>query len=250
MEHQQLQHSHQTTTSPALNAGGFINILLIPLLSLLLLGFLKVATLSLGVKNLTRSQTLCIQKNFAGQKELKQLLVQLLKLNSLSQKWHYKKQALKLTLSVALSTGLVKVASLIRKQVAHIERQQKALILQQKKLLLQSELIKKKTLQALKLALSSPELKNIKEETTSKKALALYKKTLSPLAHLYLPEPFFEKAQKLTFSWSIQPFRPLHQFLFDFLNSKNIFIMKQACSSTIKKTQHSWKVKLASLEFK
>ncbi|MDE0091718.1 MAG: hypothetical protein OXN83_00340, partial [Oligoflexia bacterium] len=59
----------------------FITALFLPFLSLMLIGLMGLAGLSLGIKNITRSQSYCIKQALQTQKKLGKILAQLIKLN-------------------------------------------------------------------------------------------------------------------------------------------------------------------------
>lgn len=219
---------------------GFITIILLPLMMALMAGFSGLSLMSLGIKNLTRSQSLCITENIHGQKKLGKLLTRLLQLNRTITHLHKTKRALQVTLAGAVALGQVQVISTLRKKISMIKKYQKYISLQQKHILMKSEITQKLTLKNLKNKLKGREIKNIQEETLFKKALAVSKKSLGSNTYTYQPLPDFTKQQTVTFSWEINPFfqQKLYEYL-PFYFKKPLYIKKQ-CAATLKKQKGQW----------
>ena len=223
---------------------GFVLIILLPLMMALMAGFSGLILMSLGIKNLTQAQSLCITENIHGQKKLGKLLTRLLKFNQTVIRLQHTKRALQTTLAGAIALGQVQVVSALRKQLSLIKKYQQYISHQQKYILMQSELIRKTVFQNLKTNLKVLEIKNIQEKKVFKKALAVSKKTLGPDTHIYQLLPDFTKQQAVVFLWEINPFLKNRLYkLFPFYQQKTSYIKRQ-CAATLKKQGNQWKAQL------
>ena len=73
---------------------GFILIILLPPMMALMAGFSGLTLMSLGIKNLTQAQSLCITENIHGQQKMGKLLTRLLKLNQTAIQLQHTKRTL------------------------------------------------------------------------------------------------------------------------------------------------------------
>ena len=258
MDYLRCQQTQQATADSSLNQfrlirkksnrmirqKGFITIILLPLMMALMAGFSGLSLMSLGIKNLTRSQSLCITENIHGQKKLGELLTRLLKLNRTVTRLQNTKRALQVTLASAIALGQIQVISTLRKKISMIKKYQKHISLKQKYILMKSELIRKMTFKNLKIKLKAREIKNIQEKIIFKKALAVSKKSLDSHAHTYQPLPDFTKQQTIAFSWEINPFfkQKLYELL-PFYFKKSLYIKKR-CAATLKNQRGQWTAQL------
>ena len=223
---------------------GFILIILLPLMMALMAGFSGLILMSLGIKNLTQAQSLCITENIHGQQKMGKLLTRLLKLNQTVIRLQYVKHTLQTALAGAISLGQIQVIPTLRKQLSMLKKYQQYISYQQKQILTKSEFIRKNTFQNLKTKLKDLKIKNIQEKKNFKKALAVSKKTLGPNAHTYQILPDFSKQQAVIFSWEINPFlrKRLYELL-PFHRQKTPYIKRQ-CAATLKKQRSQWKARL------
>lgn len=223
---------------------GFIIIILLPLIMILMAGLSGLTFMSLGIKNLTHSQSLCITENVHGQRKLGELLTHLLKLNQTVTRLEHTKQALQTALMGAISLGQIQVVPTLKKQISLVKKYQKYITHQQKYILMKSELIRKITFKQIITKLKTLETRNIQEKKVFKKALAVSKKTLGPNAYTYRPVPNFKDQQTVIFSWEINPFLKERLYeLFPFRLQQKFYIQKQ-CAATLKKQQGQWTVQL------
>ena len=223
---------------------GFIIIILLPLIMTLMAGLSGLTFMSLGIKNLTHSQSLCITENIYGQKKMGELLTRLLKLNQTVTRLEHTKQALQAALTGAISLGQIQVVSALKKQISLIKKYQKYITHRQKHILMKSELIRKITFKQVIIKFKTLETRNIQEKKVFKKALAVSKKTLGPNAYTYRPVPNFKNQQTVIFSWEINPFLKQRLYeLFPFQLQQKFYIKKQ-CATTLKKQQGQWTAQL------
>ena len=223
---------------------GFILITLLPLIMTLMAGLSGLTVMSLGIKNLTHSQSLCITENIHGQKKLGELLTRLLKLNQTVTRLEHTKQALQTALIGAISLGQIQAVSALKKQISLVKKYQKYITQQQKHILMKSELIRKVSFKKVMIKLKTLETRNIQEKKVFKKALAVSKKTLGSNAYTYKPVPNFKNQQTVTFSWEINPFLNERIYeLFPFQLQQKLYIKKQ-CATTLKKQQSQWTAQL------
>lgn len=217
---------------------GFITALMLPFLSVLLTVLLGLTYLSAGIKNITRSQSLCIQQALHTQKDLGKLLTQLTRLNK---KASYLSKARKtLSASIAAATASVvlipKVPQLIKMR-DKIKLLQKALIIKQKMILTQSFWIKKQAVIKLKQKFKNLKASQVKELTAYKKALAVKKSKIGSDAYIYKPVEDFKNQQKISYQWKISIFYPLEKNWFLFNNSYNT---KYSCTSSLEQKGKKW----------
>ena len=223
---------------------GFIIILLLPLIMTLMAGLSGLTFMSLGIKNLTHSQSLCITENVHGQRKLGELLTHLLKLNQTVTRLEHTKQALQTALIGAISLGQIQAVPTLKKQISLVKKYQKYITQQQKHILMKSEFIRKITVKKVITKLKTLETRNIQEKKVFKKALAVSKKTLGSNAYTYKPVPNFKNQQTVTFSWEINPFLKERLYeLFPFQLQQKLYIKKQ-CATTLKKQQGQWTAQL------
>ena len=223
---------------------GFILITLLPLITALTAGFSGLSLMSLGIKNLTRSQSLCIRESLYGQRKQGVLLTRLLNLNRPVIQLSRAKQVLQKALMSAVGLGQIQMAALLKKQIFFLQKRQELFSLQQTHLLMESERNKKTAFKKLKNALRSSEIKNIQEESFFKTALAVSKKNLDPKANVYQPVPDFSKKQTVAYLWEIYPFFQLNKDFMDFFQWKSAPYIKSRCSATLKKQGGKWTARL------
>ena len=201
--------SNQLKKTESLNNSGFVSILLLFLTALMMTGMVGLFSLGVGIKNITRAQSQCIQANLQGQKELGLLLTQILKLNNTVLKLHRTRKTVEASLLTATGFGLAPLVSMLTKQLKFIMQGQKSVMARQKQLLAQSFLIKRKTFKNLNRKLKKWNIFHIQEQTFYKKALALQKQKEGNMAYTYKLVPDFTYHQKTRFTWKIKPFSHL-----------------------------------------
>ena len=211
---------------------GFMTLLLLPFLTLMITGIIGLTALSVGIKNITQSQSICIKHNIKRQKELGSLLKQMLSLNKQATALHKTRKALKVKLTLAISTGQFQLVSPLRKALSLIKKGQKTLIQQQKYLLSQSQIVKIKTFQKLKRTLEKLPVSKVREKNPFHKALALEKKKIGDKAYNYKPVANFTKKQHSRYLWKINPFYPLD---ISWLKLKHKKVLYQCATSLTKK---------------
>ncbi|MCY4512063.1 MAG: hypothetical protein OXB86_00070 [Bdellovibrionales bacterium] len=239
-----LKRSHFVKIGMKQRQRGFIILILLPLIMTLVAGLSGLTLMSLGIKNLTRTQSICITENIHGQKQLGKLLSRLLKINKTVTRLHRTKQALQTALIGAIGLGQIQLISALKKQISFVKKYQKYISLQQKHILIKSELSRKRTFIKIMTKLKILKTKNIQEEKVFKKALAVSKKTLGPNAYTYQPLPDFSTQQMITFSWKINPFlqKNLKNWLPDHLQKMSY--IKRQCAATLKKQKGQWTAQL------
>ncbi len=213
---------------------GFILILLIPFFGLIMTGLFGISLMSLGIKNITFSQKICILENLSTQRQLKVILKKLLALNKKVKALHIKRQLLESSLKASIGLGLAQAVPALKKKILFIKIQQKLISFRQKKFLIQSQIVKKQTLKQLTLLLNKPHIQSVRENTFLKKALALSKQNLSKEAVIYKPSVPFSHKQKTIFSWKMNPFFPLFKSHFS----------KYQCVATLERNKTQWKERL------
>ena len=223
---------------------GFILITLLPLITALTAGLSGLSLMSLGIKNLTQSQSICIRQNLHGQREQGVLLTRLLNLNRTVIRLSRTKQTLQKALMTAVGLGQIQMIPFLKKQISLLQKRQEFISLQQTRLLMKSELTKKTVFKKLKHTLRSSEIKNIQEESFFKTALAVSKKSLEPRANIYQPVPDFSQKQTVTYLWEIYPFFQLNKDFMDFFQWKKTPYIKKRCSATLKKQGGRWMARL------
>ena len=219
---------------------GFVNILLLPFITLMMTGIMGLSFLSMGIKNITRFQSYCITTNLKGQKELRETLTKLLSLNNKVLFAHKTRKALEASLVTVTALGLVNLIPPLKQKLKFVQKTQKILIIKQKYLLTQSFLIKRKTFNNFKKQLKKFNIFNIKEETFYKKALAVKEKKEGDKAYTYKPVPDFINYQKSRFSWTIQPFFPLNKSLLWLLPIKQEVVSSYSCTASLQKKGEKW----------
>ncbi len=212
------------------NQKGFVLVLLIPFFGLMMTGLLGLSIMSLGIKNITFSQKVCLLENLSTQKQLKILLHKLLFLNKKVLTLHKKRKILESSLALGLTKGV----AALKMQIAIIKFQQKILSHQQNSLLKKSQTVKKHSLKNLKQSLNKPYIQSVTEISSFKKPLALSKRKLSKEATTYHPLPHFSHQQKTIFSWTMNPFFPLYKSKFS----------KYQCIATLERSPTQWKERL------
>ena len=220
-----------------IGSSGFITVLILPFLSLIITAIIGFAGLSLGIKNITRSQSLCIQQALKTQKALGSLLTQLLKLNK---KVSYMSKARK-TADASIKTAMASVV-LIPKTPQLIEVRdsikllQKTLILKQERILSQSFLVKKQALTQLKQKFKNLKVSHVQKLDFYRKALAVKKEKIGSDAYIYKPVEDFKNHQKITFQWRLSVFHPLEKSRLLFKNHKASY----SCTSSLDQRGKKW----------
>ena len=219
------------------NHSGFITVFSLAFLSLIMTGLIGFASLSLGIKNITQSQSLCIKQTLKTQNSLSQVLSQLLALNKTASSLNKSRKTAEASIATATASVILvpKVPALIKARDA-LKFAQKTLIFRQKQLLLKSLLIKKKALRHLKQSLKKIKAHHIQELTFYKKALAVQKEKIGQDAYIYKPVPDFINQQKISFQWVLPLFYPL---------DKNWSLLKRSqakysCTSSLKQKGEKW----------
>ena len=225
-------------------AGGFIMIVLIPFTMICVTGLSGLSFLSLGIRNLTRSQSICIRESFQGQKKLRRLLELLLEMNPTVIRLNTIKTALQKSLKIAIQTGQLYLVPPLKAKIAIIKKRQKLLFLQQERILMQSEIQKKAVFTNLQSRMKFREIKNLTDETAFNRALAVSKKTLGPFARTYSPLPDFTRRQAVVFSWDIHPFFQFNKTFMAFPPLRESPYVKRSCSATLEKQRGAWRVRL------
>ena len=191
---------------------GFITVCLLPFLSLMIALLISFAGLTVGIKNITQSQSLCIQQVLQSQKELGSLLTQLLGLNKKVSALDKARKTAEAGIKTAIaSVVLAPKAPQLIKIRDNIKFLQKALIAKQKYLLAQSFLVKKQALKQLRQKLKKLKARQVQELTFYKKALAVQKEKIGSDAYIYKPMEDFKNHQKINFHWRLALFHPLEK---------------------------------------
>ena len=219
---------------------GFVVLLLLPFTALMITVILGVSSLSLGIKNITRSQSHCIQKNLNRQKELGLVLEKILKLNNKVLLLHKTKKTIELSIAAAVFSGALHTLPSLNKKRELIKKAQKALILRQNQLLIKSLLIKRKAFHSFKNQLKKFNIFHVSETGLYKKALALQKKKVGDTAYTYKPVPDFINHQKSEFYWKFQPFWPLDEALRWIFPEKSNSLSKYSCTASLKQKGKQW----------
>ena len=214
----------------------FITALLLPFLSLFLIALIGLTGLSLGIKNINLSQSLCIQHALKTQKSLGNLLSQLLKLNKIVYSLNKARKISEASIVKATASIIfIPKVPLLKKIRDGIKLSQKLLIARQKYLLAKSFLIKKRALSQLKKKFKKLKIYQVKESTFYKKALAVKKEKIGSDAYIYRPVKDFKNHQKIKYQWEMSIFYPLQKFWFLFKKSG-----KYSCVSSLKKRGLKW----------
>ena len=216
------------------NQKGFALILLMPFFSLIITSLLGLSAISLGIRNITFTQSTCLLENLSAQKQLKIILKKLLSLNQKVTSLHKKRQFLETSLKTSIALGLIKAIPILKKQIILVKFQQKILSFRQNRLLSKSQSVKKQTLKNLTQLLNKNYIQSFTETSSFKKALALSKKNLSKEAVIYKPLSNFSHKQKTIFSWKMKPFFPLFKSKFS----------KYQCVATLERSKMQWQERL------
>ena len=227
----------------ASNKQGFVMVLFLPFLALMITGIIGLTTLSIGIKNITKTQSHCIIINFQAQKELGILLQKLLALNNKVRRLNEARKVIETSIAgAATSVILIPQIPKLKKARDFIKQAQKLVIARQKLLLAQSSLIKKKALIQLKKSLNKLKASHIREAQAHKKALAVDKEKIGDQAYIYKPVPDFINQQKIQWIWNLQSFFPLNQNLKWMSHAKTVSTYH--CSATLKQKETQWISKL------
>ena len=219
---------------------GFISILFLPFLTLIMIGFIGLSSLSVGIKNITKTQSYCIKTTLKGQKELGVLLTKILNLNTKVLFFHNTRLNLEKSMLAATALGLVGLIPLLKKSLDLTKKAQTSLIIKQKYLLTQSDFIKKKLLKSFKNQLKKLSVSNVKEKTFYKKALAVKEEKIGDKAYTYRPVADFINHQKIQFSWQMNPFFPLDQHWKLFFQTKQKINSSYKCTASLKQKGEIW----------
>ena len=219
------------------NQKGFISLFLLPLITLMMTGIIGLASLSVGIKQITQAQSVCIKNNMKGQKELGLLLKKILNLNKKVLKLHKTRQALQKQLALAVGTGQIQLIPFLKKALSFVRKGQALLILKQKYILEQSRFVKIKTFKKIKKEFKSLPTSKLQEKSFFKKALALEKKKAGDSAYTYKPVPNFTEQQKSQFTWKMNPFYPLDT---NWLNFKKKKLFQYQCTASLTKKGKVW----------
>ena len=225
---------------------GFLMAMLLPLLSLMMTGIIGFSLLSLGIKNISGAQKICILTNLSMQKELKSLLKSLLRINKAVSSLHRKRQALQKAFESSLALGLLNLAAALRQQIILVQVRQASLLLKQRALLKSGEAAKARSLKKLRRLLKRLKGKRVREDTSYKKALAMFRKSLGPYAETYHPLPDFPQRQKTVFSWDMGLFYPLSVSLSEEFGEPGLESAgrRYSCGATLEKTAGGWRKRL------
>ena len=233
----QKRFSHSTKSGLLKKKSGFVLSSLLFFLSLLMSFLIGFSLLSVGIKNITKSQSLCIKGLIKTQRELNPILTKLLSLNHRVKELHHSRQALSASIAIAAaSIVLVPTVPALEKTREAVKLLQKAIRFQQEALLLKSDFVKRKNLNQLKLSLQKQKALAVRETSFFKKALALEKEELGKEAFIYKPLDNFKQNQKIRLSWTLNPFGGLSQDWKTLLNAKR----KQSCAATLEKQGEKW----------
>lgn len=239
----QIQFFNQAKPKPKSikNSSGFMTVALMCFLSLMILFLSAFALLSVGIKNITKTQTHCITGLFQTQKELGQVLSQLLALNQRSVQLKRARQTTEASLAIATaSVVLIPKIPILEGTRKTIIGLQKVLIVKQKFLLTKAFLIKQSRLGELKRKFKKFKASQIRESSFYKKALAVKKQQIGKDSYIYKPVDNFKNHQKITLAWKLFPFHPLIKdwdYIFPSNEKKN---GNYSCSVTLNKEGNQW----------
>ena len=219
------------------NQKGFMSLLLLPLIALMATGIIGLASLSIGIKNITQAQSICIRNNIKGQKNLGNLLQKILNLNEKVLKLHKTRQALQTKLALAISTGQIKLIPTLKKSLSLIQKAQNLLIFKQKYILNQSQFVKEKSFTKFKKTVQQLPVSTMREKSFFKKALAIKKKKVGDKAYTYKPVSNFTEKQKIQFLWDMNPFYPLDISWLEFKHKKNF---QYQCATSLTRKGNIW----------
>ena len=218
---------------------GFVTVLFLAFLSLMMTGMMGLAALSLGIKNITKSQSHCIKINFQTQKKLGLLLKKLLALNKKVRQLHKARKGIEASIAGAtVSVAFIPQIPKLKKMRDFVKQAQKLVVLRQNQLLAQSFLIKRKALIHLKKKLKRLKASHVREIRKNKGALAVKKEKIGDQAYIYKPAPDFINQQKIKWIWNLQALFSLNQNLKWISFTK--FISTHSCSASLKKKGTQW----------
>ena len=228
--------------APSLNkSSGFFTVGLLCFLGLMLLTLIGFSLLSVGIKNITGTQSSCFRELILTQKELGKNLTQLLKLNQKSRNLNKSREALEAAIKAALvSIVLAPEVPSLKKMRSAVKDLQKVLIFKQKQLLIQSLAVKRKGFQKLTQKLSFLKASSIQELTFYKPALAVEKEKIGADSYIYKPVQDFKQKQKILVFWRLSPFHPLEKDLKWFLPAEQVGKSQYNCAATLQKKGEKW----------
>lgn len=218
---------------------GFATVLLLLFCALIITGIAGISLLSVGIKNITRAQSICIRVNMEGQKQLGLLLEKIMALNSSVRFAHKTAQGLKLSIATATASGLFPLIPPLKTKLDLVKQGQNMLKARQDMLLLQSRFVWGKGLTKLKWQFKKINVFRVFMEKPFKKALAVEKQKLGEKAYIYKPQPDFINRQKNRFFWRFRPFAPFDKRLLKIFNITEQWIEGQ-CVASLKKEEGQW----------
>ena len=220
-----------------IGCSAFLTVSLLPFLILIITFLIGFTGLSLGIKNITRSQSYCIKQALQTQKALGEILTQLLTLNTTVSNMSKARKTADASIKTAIASVVLspKAPALIKVRDS-IKLLQKALILKQNHLLAQSFFIKKQALKQLKQKFKTLKTSQEKDLTFYKKALAVQKEKIGSDAYIYKPVEDFKNHQKIRFQWRLSLFHPLEKSvsLFSRYNTQ------YTCAGSLEKRGKKW----------
>ena len=223
---------------------GFI-VLLLPLITIAMTGFLGITLMGIGIKNKTLLQSLCFKNTLETQKQLKKKLVSLLKLNKKVISLRKKKKSIQATLVIVPMIGLAHTLPFWRALLKSVELGQKSIRLKQNLILADSYRIKLKMFRKFSNKIKKLQTKNVRSYTLFKKPLALSEKRLDSHSYLYFLRSQFSKHQSITLSWESNPFSHLNDWLLNGLDLKINSFSKNKCTATLTRRQGVWQAHLS-----
>ena len=222
---------------------GFMSVLLVSFSALILTGVMGISLLSVGIKNITKGQTICIQTGLKGQKRLAGLLEKILRLNDTVRATDNSRKAIEAGILSAFSSGMIHLIPALQKKLTFVKQTQSILMSKQKLLLGQSEPTRIETFKRLKSRLQKlPSHRRFKvwEKYAYPKALALKREKIGDRAYIYKPKSDFSTHQKSQFLWEMNPFYPLSENLKRILPGKQIEPAVYSCSVSLEKRGRQW----------
>lgn len=219
---------------------GFMSFLFLPFVALMMTGIIGFSFLSVGIKNITRSQSYCIRANLNGQKELGVLLTKLLSLNDKVLFFHTTRKTLEASLVTATALGMAGLIPSFKKKLEIVKQTQRTLMIKQNHLLAKSVLVKRTVFDKFKRQLKNLNIFDVQEETFYKKALAVRRKKKGDRAYIYKPVPDFVNHQKSRFFWKMNPFFPLDENWQILLQTKQKNFSNYSCTASLKKKGEKW----------
>ena len=218
---------------------GFASLLLLLFCSLIITGIAGISLLSMGIKNITRAQSLCIKINMEGQKQAGRLLEQILSLNSSVKLAHKTAQGLRLSIAAATASGWLPLIPPLKKKLNFVKQTQSALKARQDMLMAKSRFGLRQNVRKLKWQFKKINVARVSMENPFKKALAIKKQKLGEKAYIYKPQPDFINRQSRRFFWRFRPFAPFEKSLLKIFNiSKQL--TKGSCVASLKKQGGRW----------